>query len=467
MRFGADEAAHDIDPDPWDDSAALSYGEPTTIKRRKRSTGKEQPHQPPPRADTQLKLRPLQQVIRDDSARFKNAVLHRRFGKTMMAVDWLVEVAETCTDDNPRCYFIAPTYKAAKNIAWQFCLDMTRHIPGIKCNEWELSISFPWNSAKLQLLSAVNFQRHRGIYADACVFDETPLLPPSLFSEVFLPALSTPGRTPGRAMFTGTPAGKGWQYRLYNRGLDPEATTWASWLYTIDQTGLYSDAEKLELQQSLTKWEYAQEYLCDFNVAHRGAYFANAMNAMEDDGRLGKVDLVEGLPVTCAWYLAKTDSVVLTMWQNDGDNVRCVDSLWQTQTSIPELCAELDKRPYKIAHHYAPKRAHVDHYASRVSQARGHGLKFKLAPELPLMDSVYACKDLLTRTSIDLERCEDLGEALMQWHAEYDSVRQVYSEKPHDDWTGDFAGSVGTFAAQFNPRKTDWSKPLVYPGRAA
>ena len=123
MRFGVDESALDIDPDPWDDSAALNPGTPT--KRRKRAS-KAPPVAPPPRKDTRLELRPLQKVIREDKARFKNAVLHRRFGKTMMAVDWLVEVAETCTDDNPRCYFIAPTYQAAKNIAWQFCLDMTR-----------------------------------------------------------------------------------------------------------------------------------------------------------------------------------------------------------------------------------------------------------------------------------------------------------------------------------------------------
>ncbi|KKK48935.1 hypothetical protein LCGC14_3140130, partial [marine sediment metagenome] len=79
----------------------------------------------PPRKDTRLELRPLQKLIREDTARFKNAILHRRFGKSMMAVDWLVDVCETSKDENPRCYFLAPTYRAAKAIAWQMFLDLT------------------------------------------------------------------------------------------------------------------------------------------------------------------------------------------------------------------------------------------------------------------------------------------------------------------------------------------------------
>ena len=444
--------------DDWDEEKDLAL--PTRPRTRKRT--KPAPPEPPPAS--RLKLRPLQQLIRDDKARFRTPVVHRRWGKTVMAIDWLVEVCEQCKLDNPRVYFLAPTYKAAKNIAWQMVRDLTAHVPGIKLNEWELSATFPANNAKLQLLSCVNFQRHRGIYADAVVFDEVPLLPPSAWTMVFRPALSD---RLGRAMFIGTPAGRGWQYRLYLRGLDPEAEAWSSWLYTVDDTDIIDAAERADLQATMPSHEFRQEFLCDWNVAHRGAFFGRELNTMDELGRIREVAWEPELPVISSWFLPKTDSAVVAFFQQVGDQLHCIDTIWKQQTSIAELCKEVSAKPYEIDRHYAPARAQVDHYASRLSQARGMGLRFILSRELPLIDGIYASKPLLENMHIDLEHCEDFAEALRQYHATYDEVRQVYQEKPQEDWTGDFAGALNTLAAAHNPRRSDWTKPLIYPGRAA
>ena len=57
--------------------------------------------------------RPLQREAHNNPARFKLLVCHRRFGKTVFAVNELIKAACTSTKDNPRYAYIAPLYRQA------------------------------------------------------------------------------------------------------------------------------------------------------------------------------------------------------------------------------------------------------------------------------------------------------------------------------------------------------------------
>ena len=46
--------------------------------------------------------------------------MHRRFGKTVMAINHLLRDAILNTQVNPRYAYIAPTYRQAKMIAWDY-----------------------------------------------------------------------------------------------------------------------------------------------------------------------------------------------------------------------------------------------------------------------------------------------------------------------------------------------------------
>ena len=210
---------------------------------------------------------------------------------------------------------------------------------------------------------------------------------------------------------------------------------------------------------------WRQEFLCDWRVARRGAFFGPELNAMDSDGRIGKVPLVEGLPVVASWWLPKTDSSVILFWQQAGDELHLVDSIWKQQTSIQALAAEIANKPFDVSINYASMYNQVDHYASRLSQARGLGYRFKLVKALPQIEGVYAAKPMLARTRIDEGTNEDAAEAFRQHHAVYDDLKQCYEEKPFEDWTADFAGALTTFATAHNPRRSNWDVPLVYPNR--
>ena len=67
-----------------------------------------------------IELHTNQFKIRKDTARFRVLVAGRRFGKTTLAIDELIEHA---LQAKYPCWYIAPTYKQAKMIAWEMLLS--------------------------------------------------------------------------------------------------------------------------------------------------------------------------------------------------------------------------------------------------------------------------------------------------------------------------------------------------------
>ena len=65
-----------------------------------------------------------QQQIHDllDAKRFAVVVAHRRFGKTVSAINHLIRDAVLNTNEAPRYAYIAPTYSQAKRIAWDYLI---------------------------------------------------------------------------------------------------------------------------------------------------------------------------------------------------------------------------------------------------------------------------------------------------------------------------------------------------------
>ena len=62
-----------------------------------------------------MKLSEPQQVVAKDTSRFRVLVTGRRFGKTTLAIRELCYVARI---PNRVCWYVAPSYRQAKQIAW-------------------------------------------------------------------------------------------------------------------------------------------------------------------------------------------------------------------------------------------------------------------------------------------------------------------------------------------------------------
>lgn len=203
----------------------------------------------------------FQREIHANLKRFSVVVAHRRMGKTVLAVNSLIDAALRCTKQDPRYAYVAPFRGQAKAVAWDYLRRYGLTVPGTIAAEGELSITFP-HGARIRLFGADNPDALRGIYLDGCVMDEVADMKPEVWGEVIRPALSD---RLGWCLFIGTPKGANLFHDLYQHALtDP---TWYAGLFPVDETGMVAESE-LELARAvMSPNSYRQEFLCDFTAS--------------------------------------------------------------------------------------------------------------------------------------------------------------------------------------------------------
>lgn len=197
--------------------------------------------------------------------RFGVVVAHRRFGKTVWAVNAIVHAALFGKKPDMRFAYIAPYYGQAKQVAWDYFKQFLHMIPDVKFNESELRVDLP-NGARIKLYGGDNPDALRGIYLDGVVLDEVADMRPNVWSEVIRPTLTD---RLGWAVFIGTPKGINLFYDIYRSAQDSYG--WFASVYRADQTGLIAKDELEAARKEMTPEKYAQEFLCDFSVSDDSA----------------------------------------------------------------------------------------------------------------------------------------------------------------------------------------------------
>ena len=209
--------------------------------------------------------RPWQQEIGTKLKRFSVLIVHRRGGKTVIALWTLIGAALRNTTGNGRYAYIAPQLKQAKGISFDYLKSFTRPIPGVKVNESELSIELP-NGSKIRLYGADSPDNLRGNYFDGAVCDEIAQMNPIVWGEILRPCLADRG---GFCLFIGTPKGINLLSKLYFNALKKKEgyEDWYAGSYTWSQTGALSDKEIADMRNTMSANEWRQEMECDFSAA--------------------------------------------------------------------------------------------------------------------------------------------------------------------------------------------------------
>ena len=121
-------------------------------------------------------------------------VTHRRCGKTVASICDLIGKAIKHPParqgfEGGRFAYIATTYAAGKDIAWEMLKAYSRPFVAELPNESELRVDF-WNGARIKIYGSDNPDALRGRGFDMVVLDEYADMPPSLFPAVIRPALA-------------------------------------------------------------------------------------------------------------------------------------------------------------------------------------------------------------------------------------------------------------------------------------
>ena len=390
------------------------------------------------------KPRELQAEMHQNVRRWNVLVMHRRFGKTVWAVNHLIKYALICELPRPRVAFIAPTFTQAKRIAWDYVKYYASVIPGVSFNETELRVDFP-NSGRLMLLSAENPDSLRGIYLDLCVFDEFGMQNPRVWGEVVRPALSD---REGAAVFLGTPAGHNHFFDLLEQAKSEEENGSYQWYHKVVKAS-ESDlvkAEELEAaRDQMTPEQYEQEYECSFTAAIVGAYYAKLLVDADDTGRVTRVPYDPAYPVHTAWDLGINDSTSIWFAQVFRSGaVNIIDYYESSGVGLDHYADILKQKDYYYGDHLAPHDIEVRELGSgksRLETAYSLGIRFRVIPKMKVADGINAARLLIPKCHFDKDRCRDGLEMLRQYRQDWDDRRKVFRDHPRHDYTSHCADS--------------------------
>ena len=196
--------------------------------------------------------------------RFSVYALHRRSGKTELAIMELIDKAMKTDKELSMFVYVAPFLRQAKAIAWARLkqkIEPLRQRSAIEINEGELSIKFKHNGAIIRLFGGDNPDAMRGLRLDGIVMDEVAQLKNELWTDIVQPALSD---RLGWSIFIGTPSGINLFSELYYKALNEE--DWTAAKYTVFDTDSLHPNEVTRLKRDMSETSFAREYLCDFSA---------------------------------------------------------------------------------------------------------------------------------------------------------------------------------------------------------
>ena len=264
------------------------------------------------------------------TARFKSVVAGRRFGKTYLSTIELINAA--ISGKNKNCWYIAPTYGAAKEIAWDMLIKNIPEQYIVKTNETGLTIKLI-NGSVISLKGAERSAVLRGRSLDHCILDEFSEMRPEVWFEVIRPSLSD---REGSALFIGTPKGRNHFYDLWAKGVDG-ADNWESFQYTTLDGGNVSPSEIEQAKADLDERTFNQEYCAQF-VTYAGLIYYNFDRATsvvkaEDDGGVLHIGMD-----------FNTDPMSAVVALRKGNSLICIDEIVIYGSNTDEMVKEIHQR---------------------------------------------------------------------------------------------------------------------------
>lgn len=378
--------------------------------------------------------RELQRKLHNEMSvkRWGVVVCHRRFGKTVWAINHILRAALMCEKNNPRLAYMAPTYRQAKNVAWDYIKQYAGKIPGVRFHETELRCDLP-TGARISLLGAENPDSLRGIYLDGCVMDEVADMPENVFPEVLRPALSD---RKGFCIFLGTPKGHNAFYEKYEEAVAND--DWLAAVYKASETGILDQEELDAAKVMMSSDQYAQEFECSWNANVPGAVYGKELEEAQADGRITNVPYNPASKVDTWWDLGVGDSTAIFFTQNIGRAVHVIDYYEARGEGLPHYCKVLSSKNYLYGEHNAPHDIEVRELGtgkSRREIAWDLGLNFRVVPKLPIEDGIHAAQMLIPRLYFDREKCKYGLECLRQYHRAYNERTRSFRATPVHDYS--------------------------------
>ena len=393
--------------------------------------------------------RALQEAFHDRARRFSVAVCHRRFGKTVMAINHLLREVLLCETPRAQGAYIAPTYGAAKRIAWMMLREYAGVLPGVSFNEAELRCDLP-DGKRIWLLGAENPDSLRGMRLDVCVLDEYADMNSRLYPEIVRPALSDHGT--GKAIWIGTPRGENQFKEIYDYALERMEAgdeDWFAMRFPASETGILLASELEAARATMEESQYDQEFECSWSAALVGAYFAKLLDSADLDNRIGQVPYDPNIPVHTAWDLGIGDSTAVWFCQEHRGEIRVIDYYESQGEGLHHYAAKMKTMPYIYGKHYFPHDVMVRELgsgSSRYEILQQLGIRPTVVAKLSVQDGIEAVRGILPRCYFDRSSCSLGLRHLRSYHREFNDRTGTWRDRPHHDSSSHAADAFRYYA---------------------
>ena len=271
-----------------------------------------------------------QSKIFTSSSRFRVCVAGRRFGKTFLSTGEILKAAIGAKNRN--CWYVAPTYGAAKEIAWDMLIHTIPQEYIAKTNESTLTLRLI-NGSVISLKGAEKPNNLRGRALDFVVLDEFADMKPEAWYEVIRPSLSD---RQGSAVFIGTPKGRNHFYDLWAKGMDG-ADDWESFQYTTLEGGNVPHSEIEAARSDLDDRTFNQEYCAEF-VTYSGLIY---YGFSRDESVLDMPDVNGTLHIGMDFNLDPMSAVICL---RKGEKLYAVDEIVMYGSNTDEMVEEIKTR---------------------------------------------------------------------------------------------------------------------------
>lgn len=189
-----------------------------------------------------------------------------------------------------------------------------------------------------------------------------------------------------------------------------------------------------------------------------GSYYGKILMKAREEGRITHLPVEPQLLVHTAWDLGMGDSTAVWFFQflpvGGAGEWRFIDYYEASGEGLAHYAEVLASKGYRYGTHIGPHDLAVRELGSgksRIETARGLGLNFRFAPNLPVLDGIEAVRGVLGAAWFDKDRCKDGLACLWGYQKERDEAHACWKRTPLHDWTSHGADAMRYAAVGFRP----------------
>lgn len=284
-------------------------------------------------------LHAKQMVVYRSQARFRVVVAGRRWGKTALAR--ILMITRAARKSKQKVWYVAPSYRMAKQIMW---LDLQDAIPKgwiRKINETTLTITLI-NGSRIELKGADKPDSLRGVGIHFLVLDEFQDISEETWTQVLRPTLAD---TRGEAIFIGTPKAYNYLYKLYKNGQDPKKVSsleWESWQFPTITSPFIPRSEIEAARKDMDEKSFRQEFEASFETMSGRVY-----HAFDRKLHVGKYEFDARLPMWIGMdFNIDPMSTVILQPQSSGE-IWAVGEVVMFGSNTEEIAEEIERQYWR------------------------------------------------------------------------------------------------------------------------